>query len=299
MLSYLPEHLSSPLRRAGMPYESMTELILRSERPVSIETVSGRFYAARAGYLTDRRDHHDLLNADRKSVEETILRLCNYSVYARQDELKNGYLTVDFGVRVGICGSAVINDGVVSHLKEISTLSFRVPREVIGCSDELLGLIHPMRGVLICGAPSSGKTTLIRDMARSLSEHYRVSMIDERGELSASRGGISGYDIGLSDVYLSIPKVEGILRAVRSLAPEIIVCDELGDTPEIKAIRYAIRCGTAFVATIHAASLDDLRARPAVSELLESGAFRYLVFLADRRHAGRISRIYEWNGFDA
>jgi stage III sporulation protein AA len=291
----LPDAIRVPLMRAPVPYDSVREITLRVNRPVCIETAGGRYSLTRNGCLTDRLYGGDLTIADKEAIGETFLRLCDYSVYARQDELNSGYLTVDHGVRVGVCGTAVMKDGAVSHIKDISTLSFRIPREVIGCADELLRLVDAARGVLICGAPCSGKTTLIRDMARQLSYYSRVTLIDERGELSASRDGTAGYDIGFCDVFLSIPKVEGILRAVRSLSPDIIVCDELGDERELSVIRCAVRCGAAFIATIHAADLFDLRMRPAVRELMESGVFRYLVFLDGKKNVGRIRSIDEWS----
>ena len=294
----LPDSIRAPIERACLSCDSIDEITLRINRPVCVETTDGRLYVSRNGFLIDRTVDHELVTAEKKCIGETFLRLCDYSVYARQDELNQGFITIGNGIRVGICGTAVMKDGEISHIKDISTLSFRIPREVIGCSDELLKLVHPMSGVLICGAPCSGKTTLIRDMARVLSQRYRVTLIDERGELSASRGGAAGYDIGFSDVYLNMPKGEGIIRAVRSLAPHLIVCDELGGEQELESIRYAIRCGAAFIATVHAADLDDLRARPAVRNLLNAGAFRYLVFLGDRRKPGHVARIYEWSGAD-
>lgn len=288
-----------PLRRADLSQKIVHEITLRMNMPVCVYTTQGRYYVSASGYLTDCADDHNLVTADKNMIGEIFLHLCGYSVYARQDELNQGYITIEKGIRVGLCGTAVMKDGSVNHIKDISTLSFRVPREVIGCSDELLGLIHPLRGVLVCGAPCSGKTTLIRDMARALSADYKVTLIDERGELSASRGGVAGYDVGFSDVYLHIPKGEGVIRAIRSLSPDIIVCDELGEERDVAAIRYAIRCGAAFIATIHAADLDDLRARTSARELLQTNAFRYIVFLSDRRNAGHISRIYEWSDRDA
>lgn len=300
ILSCLPPRIRSVLERTRACYASkVQEITLRAERPLCIYCGSERFYADENGSLNDRLEHCAPIAATAAEVQDIFMKLCDYSVYAHQDELAHGYLTAAGGLRVGVCGSAVLKDGRVANLSHITTLSFRVPREVKDASRILLSLIDPLKGALICGAPSSGKTTLIRDTARALSYQYRVSVMDERGELAGAVSQRFAYDMGLCDVYAGMPKGEAILCAVRSMAPDIIVCDELGDSEDVACVRYALRCGAACIATVHAATMDDLRHRPVMRELLSAGAFRYLVFLSDRRFSGRISRIYEWSADDA
>lgn len=299
ILSVLPAGIRAPLERARNSYAAVREITLRSGRPLCIECPGQRFYLTSSGVLTGDANHGDLVAVTAAEMQEVFLRLCDYSVYSRQDELIRGYLSAPCGVRVGLCGTAVVRDGAVTGLREVTTLSFRVPREVRGCAQELLTLIDAAQGVLVCGAPCSGKTTLIRDAARILSLQYRVSVIDERGELSASVSDGMGYDLGLCDVYAHMPKGDGVLAAVRSMSPDIIVCDELGDRQDASAVAYALRCGAAFVATVHAATLDDLLRRAMTRELLATGAFRFLVFLSDRSACGRIRRICEWRADDA
>ena len=299
LLSHLPIAIRSPLERARAVYEiEVTELTFRADRPVCIYTALKRYYITKNGALIDAAGGNDLLKTSRAELHEIFLSLCDYSVYAHQDELAKGYITLGCGARVGVCGTAVTRGGEVVNIKFITTLSFRVPREDVGCSGELLRLIDPLRGALICGAPSSGKTTLIRDMARELSYRYRVSVIDERGELSAASAG-GGFDLGLSDISVNMPKGAAIINSLRSLAPDIIICDELGDERDVVSVGYALRCGAAFIATVHAASIDDLRTRAVTRELLTAGAFRYIVFLSGRREPGRVSRVYEWSDADA
>ena len=298
ILPNLPPSIRAPLERAGSSFmRTAHEITLRADRPLCIECADKRWYLSKNGCLTECVSD-DLLCVSAAQLQEVLLKLCEYSVYSHQDELVRGYLTASGGLRVGLCGTAVMKDGRAVNITHISTLSFRVPREVIGCGRTLLSLIRPLSGALICGAPCSGKTTLIRDMARELSYPYRVSVMDERGELAGSSSDGFGYDMGLCDVYDGMPKGEAILCAVRSMAPDVIVCDELGSADDVASVRYALRCGAACIATVHAASLEDLRSRPVMRALLSAGAFRYLVFLSDRRFSGRISRIYEWSGAD-
>ena len=258
-----------------------------------IECGDKRYYLTRDGALTALYRPRELLKTEPSDLISVFNSLCDYSVYSRQEELNRGYVTIKNGVRVGICGTAVERDGAVVNLRELSTLSFRVATEQLGCAETLLRQVNPLGGVLLCGTPCSGKTTLIRDMARSLSERFKVSVLDERNEISASRDGVSAFDVGLSDVFIGMRKGVGMMTALRSLAPDIIICDELGDSEDVGAIRYALRCGAAMIATVHAGGMSDLRSRETTSELLSTGAFRYVAVLADRRKAGKIRTVYE------
>lgn len=294
VLSYMPGSIRTLLERAHSAYApTVQEITLRAGLPLCIDCAGVRYYLTRDGCLIQNAEYPELVTLSATHLQDIFDRLCEYSVYARQDELRRGYVTARGGLRVGVCGTAVVKDDSVAGICRITTLSFRVPREVKGCAGDVLRLIRPLGGALVCGPPCSGKTTLIRDMARLLSYPYRVSVIDERGELSGGSFG-SVYDTGLCDVYMDIPKGDGVQCAVRSMSPDVIVCDELGDERDVASVRYALRCGAAFIATVHAATIDDLRSRPVMRELLETGAFRYLIFLADRRKCGRITRIYEW-----
>ena len=295
ILSYMPPRIRSHLERSRNIYApNVQEIALRSDRPLCIYCTGKRYYLDSAGSLVDQADCADLIAVTAAEMQEVFMNLCDYSVYSRQDELIRGYVTVASGARVGICGAAVLKDGQVAGVRRITTLSFRVPREVKGCGELPLRLIEPLRGVLVCGPPCSGKTTLVRDMARLLSFQYKVSVIDERGELAGSSDSAFGYDMGFADVYVHMPKSDGVMCAIRSMSPDIIICDELGDADDIADVRYALRCGVSFIATVHASAIDDLRGRAVTRDLLSTGAFRYLVFLGERRFSGKISRIYEW-----
>lgn len=300
ILSCMPPHIRPMLERSKESYaRTAQEITLRADRPLCIYCADARYYLTASGCLVGDARHPDLVTLSAAELRELFVSLCEYSVYSHQDELIRGYINAAGGVRVGVCGSAVMRGGEVGNIVCITTLSFRVPREVKGCSRNLLGLIDPLRGVLICGAPCTGKTTVIRDAARELSTRYRVSVVDERGELAGRCACGFCYDIGLCDVYVGMPKREAMLCAVRSMAPDLIVCDELGGADDVESVRCILRCGAACIATVHASSIEDLRSRPVMRELLSSGAFGYVVFLSERRFSGRVSRIYEWSAADA
>lgn len=294
ILDHLPGRLRAPLERAAVFYEAeANEIILRSKRPVVIECADKRYYLTGNGVLTACSTESDILTTTTEELLHIFKSICNYSVYSRQQEINNGYITIDNGVRVGICGTAIADDGAIVNIKDITTLCFRISSEVKGCAEKLLSKVDPLDGILVIGPPCSGKTTMIRDMARLLSEKYKVSVLDERNELSAVNGGCFAYDIGLSDVVVNMKKSEGVGFALRSLSPDILICDELGGREDIKAMNETIRCGIAFIATLHARSLSELKQRKSTSDILRSGAFRYVVALCDRRHAGTVKKIYE------
>ncbi len=290
----LPGHIRAPLERAAPFYEAFVqEIILRSERPVAIECGDTRFYLAENGAVSTSVRAAGLLCPTGADIAGIFRRICDYSVYARQRELNSGYITIENGVRVGVCGTAVQGSDGIMNIKDITTLSFRAACEIIGCSRDILGRITPLDGLLVCGAPCSGKTTVLRDAARVLSERYKVSIIDERNEISATVGGVCGYDIGMSDVLVGMKKGEGMLHALRSLSPDILVCDELGGRKDADALRDVLRSGTAVIASVHAWDLDDLRRREITAELLNTGAFRYIALLGDRRSAGEVRAVYQ------
>ena len=297
ILDKLPPELGSALAECRPAYEGrITELSLRAGKPVCLYLGRRLVFITRNGRLTDDPSAPELLQTSMMDIGDIVLRLCDYSVYAYQNEINSGFITIGEGVRVGLCGCAVTDGGRITNIRDIASLNFRVAREIKGCSDQLLSLVDPLKGVLLCGEPSSGKTTLIRDTARRLSYAYRVSVIDERRELSAwSRGG-SGCDLGLCDVFVGYPKGKAAVSAVRSMAPDIIVCDEIGDETEIAALSYSLRCGAAFIASVHASSMDELRSRRAVADMIGLNAFGYIAFLSGRARPGRIDRIYEMTG---
>ena len=254
ILSHLPGRLRAPLSRAVPFFESEAqEIIFRAGRPSVIECGATRYYLTENGVLIAFRQEQDLLITTISDIREIFKSICDYSVYARQNELNSGFMPI-------------------------------------------LDLIDPLDGILLCGPPCSGKTTMIRDMARLLSGKHKVSIIDERNEIAATVNGMHSFDIGLCDILVYMKKSDGVIHALRSLSPDIIVCDELGNAHDAELLLEAMRCGTAFIATVHARSIDDLRCRRATAAILDSGAFSYVAILSDRSSAGRIETVYELRG---
>lgn len=222
-----------------------------------------------------------------QALREAFESICGYSVYAYQNDIANGFVTVRGGHRAGICGTAVVTNGQVTMLRDISAINLRIAREFSGCSKMLFSDIdykNP-QGILIAGAPMSGKTTLLRDIAAALSRgttgrRYAVSLIDERGELAAVNGGSTMYEsVRGCDILSGYPKGAAISLALRSMSPEIIICDEIGDMEEAQAITESLNTGAAVIASVHAGSESELLKRPVIKSLLYTGAFEHIVLL--------------------
>ncbi len=229
------------------------------------------------------------------AVSKTLLgeafeSICGYSVYSHQRDIAQGFVTVQGGHRAGVCGTAVVSEGKVTMLREITSINLRVARDCRGCAAKLFELTDYKSpcGILIAGAPMSGKTTLLRDMAAYLStgftgRRYAVSVLDSRGELAAVHNGVPQYEcMSCCDILSGFPRGEGIIHALRSMSPEIIICDEVGNAEESKAILEGLNAGVCVIASVHACSEYEMLSRPAVRMLIETGAFKYAVILEDK-----------------
>lgn len=218
-------------------------------------------------------------------------RLCEYSVHSHQEELRKGYIRLKNGCRAGIAGTAVVENGRVVSVRDITSICLRVARRHENCAKDLAFTLSKggrLHAALLCGEPGSGKTSLLRDLVRCLAvgeatRPFRMAVVDERGELQT---------VGLPcDTLIGCPKAAGIEQALRNLAPEGIVFDELGDRAETAAVLRCLNSGVAAFATLHADGITALRCRPVARQALQSGAFEYVVLLTGRQEPGRISRV--------
>lgn len=235
----------------------------------------------------------------RELMNEMVLNLCGHSVYTHQQEMASGYIPVPGGHRAGVCGLAVNENGRVSAVRNVTSICLRIAKDHRGCSAELEKALldSGMCSAVIAGAPCSGKTTLLRDLACRLSEggcagRMRVSVVDERGELSMlSAGEESSRIMRTCDVLRGYPKAEGIRQAVRSMSPDVIVCDELGSDSDVDAALSAVNSGVSIICSVHAGSLHELMHRPQSERICSAGGFGKFVLLSGRNLPGRIERI--------
>ena len=273
--------------------DSVSEIRLRTNKPVVLRECEGLNFISDDG-KTSKVQNKTSIFVSKNDLTQTFNNICEYSVYSHQEEIKNGFVTIEGGHRIGICGTAVKKDGSLSTLKNISSLNIRIAREITGVSKTLLkNISEDDFGILIVGPPSSGKTTILRDLARLLSFDLKkcVTIIDERCEIAATHNGVASNDVGFCDVMNEYPKGEGIIQAIRTMSPEIIICDEIGTISDVDAVEQGLNAGVKIVASIHADSVESFLSRTQAAKLVKTNAFKKIVFLENSKTPGQIKKI--------
>jgi len=276
--------------------EKVSEKDLEESQEVRLRCGQAVFLKKNSGKL-QRVEGGEALSA--AELRETVSLLSAYSLYAFEEELRQGYLTMEGGHRVGFCGKAVMENGEIRTLKQINALNIRIAREQKGWGEMFLP--HLLEGdrlshTLIVSPPGCGKTTLLRDIVRCLSERmYTVGVVDERGEIAPLRDGIPQMDIGpCTDVLEGCPKAKGMVLLLRSMSPEVIAVDELGRPEDIDAVHEVLHCGVRLIATAHGYDFADMEKR--LKGLIEDGIFERYLFLSDRNGTGTLEKILDRGG---
>ncbi len=217
----------------------------------------------------------------REHIDSLLDIATRVSAHSFRESVKNGYITAKGGYRIGLCGTTVLKNGEVDGFRELTSVSVRISREIVDIADKI-PLTKPFSSTLIVSPPGCGKTTLLRDIIRQLSNSgLRVSLADERSEIAAVWQGEAQMDVGCrTDVIDSCPKSQAVIMLLRAMNPQVIALDEITHPNDIAAIKEAANCGVELLATAHALDENDLSKRPMYRELLEQKIFKNLIIIS-------------------
>lgn len=301
--------LSPKLREKiiNVQYEDLNieEIRLRVEKPLIINSNNRDYFYNNSMNKLDTKNSNSYV-VKKEDIEQTFQLMCKYSIHSFIDDIKKGFITLKGGHRVGIVGKVIIEEGQVKNIKHISSLNIRISREVLNCSEKVLNHIikssNEVNNTLIISPPQCGKTTLLRDIVRNLSNGneekgfngIKVALIDERNEISGSYLGIAQMDVGIrTDIIETCPKDIGIMMLLRAMSPNLIVTDEIGSEKEIKALYTALNGGVSLITTVHGNSIEDIRERKELSKLLDKELFKKVIILSAKNGPGTIEKIYD------
>lgn len=302
----MPLHLRQIFIHSNLMFDKLTEIRIRSGYPLLLNYAGRETFLASDGVISQEpKNAYIIAQEDIRSMVDVI---SHYSLYAFEEEVRQGYLTVSGGHRIGLAGKVVMEGGKVKTIRNITYMNIRIAHQILGCGRHVHPKLYDRYGykhTLIISPPGCGKTTLLRDLIRLSSEGsdgragVTVGVVDERSEIAACYQGIPQLDVGCrTDVLDGCPKAVGMLMLLRSMAPVVLAVDEIGSPEDYQTIRYVLNAGCAILATVHGITMEELRNRPVLKEMLKEQIFDRYVILSNRKGIGTVEQILDRQGND-
>lgn len=279
------------------------EIRLRVKRPILFRIGAKEMTVTAQKKFTLQIEQGYLITRD--EIERTMQILSQNSLYAWEDEFKNGYLTIPGGHRIGFVGRGVLDNGAIKTLKELSGINYRIGRQILGCAEDVLPYIvkgEKVYHTLIISPPQCGKTTLLREVIRQISDGIpelyfpgiNVGLVDERSEIAGMYQGEPQFQIGLrTDVLDACPKAQGMMMLIRSMSPGLIATDEIGKKEDIDALYNALQAGVKVITTVHGSGYEEIKERPNLQSLINWCFFERIIVLSRRHGVGTVEMILD------
>lgn len=290
----LPEDISKSLSKLN--YSGIYELRLRVNKPVTLNYFNSYYYLGENG-LSD--DGKTAIIATGHTLDGIIHRASNFSIYAVNEQLKSGFISINGGIRIGVVGEIVFEQDKLLTVKNFNALNIRIPHEIKGIAGKVLPYLFENEvflNTLIISPPGAGKTTLLRDLVRELSGiNYaqNILLLDERNEIASVVNSEPQLDVGVfTDIMSGGNKQLGFVNGIRSMSPDIIATDELGNEQDISALELASTCGVSIIATIHAKSISDILNKASFKPIVHSHIFKRYIVMSTEKGRGTIEGIY-------
>lgn len=304
IINVLSLSLRSLLLRAKIAPGRLQEIRLRCHKPLLLTVDGNEYWLDGSGTHTYDKSKRYIVTP--QDLKETLEYISDYSVYAYEEDLAQGFLTIRGGHRVGVTGRVITDGDHIKGIKHITNMNIRISHEIKGCADKILPWLFEKRKLchtLLISGPGCGKTTMLRDLIRQISDGngamqgYTVGVVDERSEIAGCYHGIPQNDVGIrTDVLDCCPKAEGMMLLIRSMTPDVIAVDELGCQEDVRAIETAVHCGCKLLATVHGTDLEDIRRKPLFEYLMREQVFERYVVLRGRQEIGKVQAIFDQQG---
>jgi len=292
------------LNNLKVSFEDIQEIRMRVNRPLMMTCCGDEYFITGKGEL--KKEEQGGYQVSKNELMETMEYIANYSMYAFEEELRQGYITIQGGHRIGIAGKTILDGEKIRNVKYISFINIRMSHQIMGCANKVLPYIIEERNIchtLLISPPRCGKTTLLRDIIRQISNGNKycggstVGVVDERSEIGGAYQGVPQNDLGIrTDLLDCCPKAAGMMMLVRSMSPNVIAVDEIGDYGDIHAIESVINCGCKLIATVHGSSMEDIKCKPLLQKLVAEKVFERYVILHNDRGIGQVKEIFDERG---
>lgn len=304
LVKIFPKDIRNILRRLPVDFRQVQEIRLRVQAPLLIIYYNQEYYITSEGTLSKQAEN--AYRVTKQELKEMLEYMSSYSLYAFEEELKQGFITIQGGHRIGIAGKTVTDENGIRGMKFISFINVRLSHQVRGCASKVLPYLYEHGQILhtlIISPPRCGKTTLLRDLIRQISNGtgpeagMTVGVVDERSEIGACFQGVPQNELGIrTDILDCCPKAQGMMMLIRTMSPQVVAIDEIGSREELEAMEYVMNCGCKLIATVHGSSIEDIRQKPVLQKMVRERWFERYILLNNAGKIGNVHEIYDSHG---